>query len=130
MSPNSRSAWLAEIGKRLQKNIELVQVDSVGRALALSEGTVDVVFWTRAMTESMVQRRQNSQGLSEEEREARRAERRETMTEEEKAILDESERPDQETKDRLDARDMPAGTIITQPYFSDYPVMVVLKQTP
>ena len=52
------------------------------------------------------------------------------MTEEEKAILDESERPDQETKDRLDARDMPAGTIITQPYFSDYPVMVVLKQTP
>ena len=29
-----------------------------------------------------------------------------------------------------DARDMPAGTIITQPYFSDYPVMVVLKQTP
>jgi len=25
------------------------------------------------------------------------------------------------------ARDMPAGTIITQPYFSDIPVRVILK---
>ena len=45
------TAVLSEIGKRLQKNIELVQVDSVGRAMALSEGTVDVVFWTRGKTE-------------------------------------------------------------------------------
>ena len=121
------TAVLAEIGKRLEKNIELVQVDSVGRALALSEGTVDVVFWTRAMTESMVQRRQNSQGLSEEEREARRAERREKLTDEEKAILDGNNRPDEETQAKMNARDMPAGTIITQPYFSDFPVIVSRK---
>ena len=49
------TAVLAEIGKRLQKNIELVQVDSIGRALALSEGTVDVVFWTRGLSEALVE---------------------------------------------------------------------------
>lgn len=41
------TAILSEIGKRIGKNIELVQVDSVGRAAALASGTVDVVFWTR-----------------------------------------------------------------------------------
>ena len=29
------------------KNIEIVIVDSIGRATALSSGTVDAVFWTR-----------------------------------------------------------------------------------
>ena len=121
------TAVLAEIGKRLEKNIELVQVDSVGRALALSEGTVDVVFWTRSMSETLAERRITNAGLSEEEREARMAERREKLTDEEKAILDPNGRPDEETRARLQSRDMPAGTIITQPYFSDFPVMVSLK---
>ena len=39
------TAVLAEIGKRLIKNIELVQVESGARAAALSSGNVDVVFW-------------------------------------------------------------------------------------
>ena len=121
------TAVLAEIGKRLEKNIELVQVDSVGRALALSEGTVDVVFWTRGMSETLAERRVTNAGLSEEEREARRAERREKLTDEEKTILDENNRPDEETKAKLDTRDMPAGTIITQPYFTDFPVIVSRK---
>ena len=121
------TAVLAEIGKRLQKNIELVQVDSVGRALALSEGTVDVVFWTRGMSETLAERRITNAGLSEEEREARRAERREKLTDEEKAILDGNNRPDEETKAKMAARDMPAGTIITQPYFTDFPVIVSRK---
>ena len=43
------TAILAEIGKRLEKNIELVQTDSVGRALSLAQGKVDVVFWTRGV---------------------------------------------------------------------------------
>ena len=38
------TAVLAEIGKRLERNIELVQVNSVGRALALAQGNVDVAF--------------------------------------------------------------------------------------
>lgn len=37
------TAVLAEIGKRMQRNIKLVQVDSIGRALALSEG-VSFIF--------------------------------------------------------------------------------------
>ncbi len=39
------TAVLAEIGKRLHRNIEVVQVDSASRSAALTSGQVDVVFW-------------------------------------------------------------------------------------
>jgi polar amino acid transport system substrate-binding protein len=39
------TAVLSEVGKRLQRNIEIVQVDSGARAAALSGKTVDVIFW-------------------------------------------------------------------------------------
>ena len=39
------TAVLAEIGKLLGKNIELVQIDSSARAAALTSGQVDVLFW-------------------------------------------------------------------------------------
>ena len=39
------TAVLAEIGHRMLKNIELVQIDSGARASALTSGQVDVVFW-------------------------------------------------------------------------------------
>ncbi|MBD3878107.1 MAG: transporter substrate-binding domain-containing protein [Quinella sp. 1Q5] len=39
------TAVLAEIGKRMLKNIELVKIDSGARAAALTSGQVDVVFW-------------------------------------------------------------------------------------
>lgn len=39
------TAVLAEIGKRLQRNIEIVQVNSGARAAALSAKNVDVIFW-------------------------------------------------------------------------------------
>ena len=122
------TAVLAEIGRRLQKNIELVQVENVGRALALSEGVVDVVFWTRGMSGTMVTEfRLLGTEPSEEEREAKRAERREKMTDEEKALIPEEVTPDDAKRLKMDARDMPAGTIVTQPYFSDFPVLVTLK---
>ncbi len=41
-------AILTEIGKRIGKNIELVSIDAGSRALALSSGQIDVVFWTRS----------------------------------------------------------------------------------
>ena len=121
------TAVLAEIGKRLQKNIELVQVDSVGRALALSEGTVDVVFWTRGMSEATVERRHAKGKPSEEEREARQRERLESMSDEEKAIIEKYGFPDVAMIGKYDTRDLPAGAIITQPYFSDFPIEVTLK---
>ena len=43
-------ALLAEIANRAQVNIELVQVDTDARAMALSSGKVDAVFWTRSVT--------------------------------------------------------------------------------
>lgn len=39
------TAVLAEIGKRLQKNIEVVQIDSAARAAALESNRVDISFW-------------------------------------------------------------------------------------
>ena len=39
------TAVLSEIGNRLQKNIELIQIDSGARAAALTSGQVDVIFW-------------------------------------------------------------------------------------
>ena len=39
------TAMLAEIGRRIDRNMEIVQVDSLGRAAALASGNVDAVFW-------------------------------------------------------------------------------------
>ena len=39
------TAVLSEIGKRLHKNIELVQIESAARAAALESGRVDISFW-------------------------------------------------------------------------------------
>ncbi|MBR1579369.1 MAG: transporter substrate-binding domain-containing protein [Selenomonadaceae bacterium] len=41
------TAVLAEISNRINKNFELVSIESAARASALSSGTVDVVFWVR-----------------------------------------------------------------------------------
>ena len=43
------TAVLAEIGKRLKMNIELVNIDSGARAASLASGRTDVVFWFQAM---------------------------------------------------------------------------------
>lgn len=45
------TAILAEIGRRLKKNIELVNIESGARSIALSSGEVDMVFWTRGSNE-------------------------------------------------------------------------------
>ena len=39
------TAVLAEVGKRLNRNVELVQIESGARAAALTSRQVDVVFW-------------------------------------------------------------------------------------
>lgn len=39
------TAVLAEIGKRLGRNVEMVQIDSAARASALASKKVDIVFW-------------------------------------------------------------------------------------
>jgi ABC-type amino acid transport substrate-binding protein len=115
------TAVLAEIGKRLQKNIELVQVENVGRALALSEGIVDVVFWTRANSEALNEQRAAGKKLND------FIAKEQSLTDEEKAIIEKMEATDQDIIFKLETRDMPEGTIVTQPYFSDFPVWVLMK---
>ena len=43
-------ALLTEIANRAQVNFEIVQIESGSRAMALSSGKVDVVFWTKSAT--------------------------------------------------------------------------------
>ena len=43
-------ALLTEIANRAQVNIELVQIESGARPMALSSGKVDAVFWTKSFT--------------------------------------------------------------------------------
>ncbi len=118
------TAVLAEIGRRLQKNIKLVQVDSLGRALALSKGKVDVVFWTRGTTNMI----RAFESLSPEEQNAKLEEDKAMMTEEEKSLVASFEIPDAEhlTINRL--KDIPEGTIITAACFEDLGAFVKLKE--
>ena len=43
-------ALLTEIANRAQVNFELVQIETGARAMALSSGKVDAVFWTKSVT--------------------------------------------------------------------------------
>ena len=47
------TAVLAELGKRLNKNIKFINTDAGGRSAALMSGRADVVFWYR-MTKSSI----------------------------------------------------------------------------
>ena len=115
------TAVLAEIGNRTGKNIELVVVDSLGRAAALASGTVDAVFWTRTSSAS-----QEASAMTEEERKAHREAVNADMTEEEIKLM-------YELLDIFDfsvygGGDMPEGTIVTEPFFSDVLVPVMLAR--
>ena len=115
------TAVLAEIGQRTGKNIEIVVVDSMGRAAALASGTVDAVFWTRTSSNA-----QGSTAATDAERQAYRAKMDAAMTEEEVALMNElSERIDFKA---YGATDMPENTITTEPYFSDVLVPVMLAR--
>ena len=120
------TALLAEIGKRLDKNITMVQVSSVGRATALASGTVDVVFWTRSAAYSPIQRQ------SPEEFKAFNESIKSKRTPEEEAAFEALNEAYTGSKSGDDRdlrfhRDTPAGTVITVPYFEDMPVTVGLK---
>jgi len=114
------TALLAEISKRIGKNIELVQVDSMGRAPALASGTVDAVFWTRVNETAA-----RISSLSEAERMERKEKNEAELTESEREFVNkifELIMPEDYSK-----ADLPGGTIVTDSYFSDGLVMVMLK---
>lgn len=117
------TAVLAEIGKRLGKNIELVQVDSMGRALALAQGNVDAVFWTRSTAGGMLE--SGLPEMSPEEFAAYLEEVEASRTDEENAIVQSMR--DATTREERITLDMPEGTVVTDPYYTDMTVVVVLK---
>ena len=116
------TAVLAEIGKRLGKNIEIVVVDSVGRAAALASGAVDAVFWTRTNASS------NRLATDDEETKKELIEKgRAQMSDEELEVFD-------QLREEIDfssygSMDMPEGTIITDSYYSDRIIPVTLQET-
>ena len=109
------TALLAELGRRMNINFELVQVDSIGRAAALASGQVDLVFWTNG-----------KDGRADGRKEA--VERRESgqETEEQRALL-QSIDGGKGTGSRRRFKDVPDGTITTQPYFNDLLIPVAMK---
>jgi ABC-type amino acid transport substrate-binding protein len=112
------TAVLAEIAQRTGKNIELVVVDSFGRAAALASGVVDAVFWTRTSAAA-----HGIAATTEAELEYQHVELDPSVTEEELQVL----RAVDEIVDIsvYGSADMPEGTICTDPYFSDVFVVVV-----
>ena len=116
------TAVLAEIANRLGKNIEIVVVDSVGRAAALASGAVDAVFWTRTNAAS------NRLTTDDEDTKKENIERGlAQLSEEELEVLD-------QLREEIDfssygSMDMPEGTIITDSYYSDRIIPVTLQET-
>ncbi len=96
------TAICAEIGKRTGKNIELIQVDSLGRAAALSSGKVDAVFWTAGMHEDNTA--ENKEKFDK------------NATEEQKKLMYSDIGV---SRDKRVNKDRPDGTVITRPYYSD-----------
>ena len=114
------TALLAEISKRLGRNIEISQVASSARSSALASGNVDVVFWMRTSSAAM-----QRMAMSEEERQAQREKVNAEMTEEQIALIDSAGKLT--PREEFLSADMPDGTIITDPYFSDTLVTVHKK---
>ncbi len=115
------TAILAEIGQRIGKNIELVQVDCLGRATALSSGNVDVVLWIRGDKEGSTFSK-----MTDEEYQKYWEDLSSQFTPEEKRAMEVMEeylpRPMDYNKD------MPDGAIITEPYYTDIPVGIMSKE--
>ena len=116
------TAVLAEIGKRLDKNIELVQVDSIGRAAALSGGTADIVFWTRSAEDGDMFHVMSGDQFKEfsTEKKAKFAENEIALLEKLDGVM---------SREKAYDMDMPTGTVITDPYYIDVAVPVALSST-
>lgn len=112
------TALLAEIGRRIDRNMEIIQVDSIGRAAALSSGTADAVFWASSNPYGSSERLQD---MTEEEFKTRLTESHPDYTEEQIEILARMGMASDFQED------IPEHTIVTEPYFIDGLVCVGLK---
>lgn len=114
------TALLAEISHRIGRNMELVPANNLSRAIMLANDQVDVVFWTRTNRESS-----RIAAMTESERESYLQDFMQTFTEEERAAAENGRKLISFSD--YGKWDMPEGTIITEPYFSDMLVPVAKK---
>ena len=98
------TAILAEISKRIGKQFELVSIESAARAIALSSGSADVVFWTRVSSPDASQYDVDMD------------------SEEIKTIYDGI--IEQTANLRDPSMDVPDGTILTVPYLHEMLILV------
>lgn len=115
------TAVLAEISRRIGKNIELSVVDSIGRATALASGSVDAVFWTRISTQANAYAH-----MSDAERQAEEKRLRAEMNDAEYEVMEEVR--GFASIEAYGTADMPDGTIATEAYYSDVFIPIRLKQ--
>ncbi len=114
------TALLAELGRRLNRNFELVQVDSSGRAAALATGTVDLVFWTNGDSGNNKGSRQTADEHTAFVEDIEKG-RDEALNEVMRALSGGL------AYEKQQHRDIPEGTVSTQPYFSDLMIPIGLK---
>ena len=113
---------MAEIGRRTGKNIEFVSVVAGARLLALSSGSVDVVFWARnhAEHDTLV------------DTEAWKALLRDhpdlenSLTEEEEARIRSAR--DAIFAIRAGENEQPEGTILSRPFYSDWYAYLIRRE--
>ena len=115
------TAVLAEISSRIGRNIELVVVDSIGRATALASGNVDAVFWTRTSSRANAYAK-----MSKAERKAEQERLRAELNDAERELIDDFH--ELAPLENYGTADMPEGTIATAAYFSDVFIPVKLRQ--
>ena len=109
------TAVLAEISRRIGKNIEIVCLDSsVARATALASGQIDIAFWTRTVISNKPAGAEGDPPFLKE------------MTEEEQKLFREARVI--AALEELMGADMPEGTITTEVYFTDVIVPVMMKK--
>jgi len=115
------TAVLAEISQRIGKPIQLLVISSPARSVALASGRVDVVFWVRANTLA-----DSLAGKNEEERLAFLEEKKNGISEEMSRLVDMNNAT--APLQLIGSYDIPAGTVITEAYYSDTLVHVELSK--
>ena len=116
------TALLAELGRRLNKNFEIIQVTSLGRAAALASGQVDMVFWTSGYDGRQPLNNRNPDESAEDVINKWKR----SNTEEQNEVM-EALNAGLSTEKRRN-RDIPEGTITTKPYYSDLIVTIAVKR--
>ena len=116
------TAVLAEIGKRIGKNIELVNIAGGARAVALASGNVDAVFWTRSSLEGLPPEEAPEGSADGEDPQGLMSQGADLPE-----LPPESDDGMSKALEEYKKRDMPDGTIVTIPYFTDHFVLLTKK---